>query len=106
VCTICDCPCSLKLTPYFFYTWAMPADAVPGEDQYYRHKVVRWLVRARDYAQKEPTPDDVTAFITDFSKCIGTALSLGFKHIFVHPMVSKDLKPYSLLGGGRLHGCL
>lgn len=81
----------MKLSPYFLYNWVLPADAAPGEDHYYRHNVVRWLVRTGDYTQKEPTKDDVDSFITDFSKCIGTALSLGFKHIFVNPMVSKEM---------------
>jgi hypothetical protein len=80
-------PCSLKITPYFFYSWAMPADQQPGEDKYYRHIVTRWLVRDATYKQVEPTAQEISDYTEDFSKCIGAAITLGFKHILISPMV-------------------
>jgi hypothetical protein len=80
-------PCSLKMTPYFFYSWAMPADQQPGEDKYYRHLVTRWLVRDATYKQVEPTAQEISDYTEDFSKCISAAITLGFKHILISPMV-------------------
>lgn len=79
--------CSLKITPYFFYRWDMPADQQPGEDKYYRHSVVRWLVRDASYKQVEPSAQEVSDYVEHFAKCVSTAVALGFRHIFVSPMV-------------------
>lgn len=88
---MCACIHSVKLLPYFFYTWSLPADKASGEDVYYRHKVVRWLVRGKSYTQVQPTAEDVSSYIKDFGTCIATAIQLGFRHIFVNPMV----RPYA-----------
>jgi hypothetical protein len=79
----------LKISPYFFYTWAMPTDAVPTEDKYYRHSVVRWLVRDASFKQVEPTGEHLSQYRLSFGTCVRAAISAGFKHIFISPMVSR-----------------
>jgi hypothetical protein len=68
----------------------MPSDAQPNEDKHFRHSVVQWLVRDASYKQVEPTAADVTAFTADFGMCVATAISLGFRDIYLNPMVDAD----------------
>ncbi|WIA21195.1 hypothetical protein OEZ85_000443 [Tetradesmus obliquus] len=83
---------SIKFAPYFFYTWAMPANAQTNEDKHFRHSVVQWLVRDASYAQVEPTAAHVASFTADFAQCVAAAVSLGFANIYLNPMIDADYK--------------
>lgn len=77
----------IKFSPYFFYFWA----PLPPDDKNYRHNVTQWRVRQYPgYDFAEPTPVHVQQYITDFSKCLAHAISLGFTNLFVNPMIDAD----------------
>lgn len=80
--------CSIKLTPFFYYNWDLPANAPANEDQFYRHIVTRWKVMDANYTIVDPTSDAVSLYTDGFAVCISKAINLGFEHIYINPMVS------------------
>lgn len=81
----------MKISPFFNYNWELPSNAVAGEDQYYRHWITSWLINGPN-ADRQPTAEHVQEYVAGLSACITTAINLGFKHLFINPMIDPNYK--------------